>query len=224
MFTENEGGEQSSTDTTEATSTPAEGEASGTIDITGGQPAAGEETSTQGESGEAQTKASEDAGEATGFEPFNLPDGVTVAEEDLAVFTELGQKFGLDQEGAQGMIDLSLKVQEQAIAETRAAIEAEAETEKQGWRDALHADKELGGANLEATQQLVTAFESTGLASDGLIDALNDKGLLQHPEMVRMMTTIGRMVSENPVNLGGGETADDGMTPAQRMYRTSGHE
>lgn len=178
----------------------------------------------QPDEGAKQENASEDAGKAPVYEPFNLPDGVTVADEDLAVFTELGQKYGLDQDGAQGMIDLSLKVQETAVNATLEHLEQQTQQEIQGWRDALQSDKELGGDNLETTQKLVTAFESTGLASNELLDVLESKGLIYHPEMVKMMTTIGKMVSESPINFAGGDGAGDGMTPAQKMFAKSGHQ
>lgn len=156
------------------------------------------------------------------FEPFNLPEGVEVAEEDLNVFTELASKYGLDQEGAQSLVDLGLQIQTTALQQAQAQADQESEATRAEWQAQLRSDQELGGKNLPETQKNVTAFEKTGLASPELISILKETGLVYHPEFVRMMNAIGKMSQENPVSIGGVGGAEP-VDPVTKMFANSGH-
>ena len=160
------------------------------------------------------------------YEPFNLPEGVVASEEDLGVFTNLAKEYGLDQEGAQKMVDLHLAVAQTVQKNAMETFANLAETEAQGWRDQIQRDAELGGKNLPQTQKHIDAFQDNVLSTLGIsakefTEAVGHRGV--HPVMVRMMSALGRLVSEDPVNLGGGTPNGDGKTPEQRMFATSGH-
>jgi len=141
------------------------------------------------------------------------------------VFTNLAREYGLDQAGAQKMIDLHLAVAETVQKNAQEQFEQQAAAEAQAWREQIQKDPELGGARLPQTQQLVDAFQTSvleviGIKSSDFVQALGNRAV--HPVLVQMMAKLGKMVSEDPVNMAGSGGGESGETAAQRMYANSG--
>lgn len=178
-----------------------------------------QESSEQDRSALETSDAKPEGDAPQGYEPFTLPDGVTVADEDLAVFTDLGQRYGLPQEGAQELVDLAIKVQEATLSQFSEALESSKQAEIDGWRDALKSDEKLGGTNYEATARNVNAFANSGLISDSLHQFLTERGLYSHPEVAGLFATLGAMLQEDAPAVP--STPTDGKSPAQRMFANS---
>lgn len=165
--------------------------------------------------------ATEQAGETPpSYEPFNLPDGVSVADEDLAVFTELGSKYGLPQEGAQELVDLALRVQEASLSQFSEQLESVKAAEAAEWQEALQSDKELGGDNLATTEKNMNMLLNSDLVSDELHQLFSDRGLYTHPAVARFMSTLGSFLAEDSPSLA---TSPGGSAEsrAQRMFGNS---
>lgn len=167
-----------------------------------------------------QADAPDGDGNPVTYEAFNLPEGVTIADEDLEVFTEIGQEYGLPQEGAQRLVDLALQVQEAAISQMEAQLDEQSVAEQTGWQEELQADKELGGENLQQTEDNVRAFANSPFVTDGLHELFESKGLYRHPEVARLFNQLGGLLQEDAPSIEG-DRPTDGKSPAQRMFANS---
>jgi hypothetical protein len=101
------------------------------------------------------------------------------------------------------------------FAEKQQSIVAEA---RETWANEAKADKELGGEkfdeNLAVAKGALKAF-----GTPELTQLLNESGLGNHPEVLRMFYRAGKAISEDSVLLGtSGNNAPD---PAKRMYPNS---
>jgi hypothetical protein len=156
------------------------------------------------------------------YTPFVMPEGVTLdqaaADRAIPVFKELG----LSQEQAQKLVNayatelntaVSGVVTPEAIQGYMDKVTAERSTQ---WAEQVKADKDIGGAHLDETK----AFIAAGIAKYGtpeLAAALNETGLGNHPELVRLFRKIGADVREDRGGLpAGGGGAEKSL--AERMY------
>lgn len=137
-------------------------------------------------------------GEAKAQEPapaieLKLPDGVE-ASPALEQFKTLAPKLGLKSEGAQQLVDLFLQTQ----AQQSEAAATQREQQSKGWIEAVKADKELGGGNLNATTKIASdAVRAFG--GDELIQVLNATGLGNHPALVRAFYRAGKQLQEDSI-------------------------
>ncbi len=122
----------------------------------------------------------------------------------MKAFTELAGKQGLDSSKAQGIVDFYA---ETLAAQEKAGLEA-AHAELKGWNEAIVADKELGGANIEATKQHASAALKA-YATPELRELLQATGLGSHPEVVRFVTKVGKALADDTVAGGTGGSAPD---------------
>jgi hypothetical protein len=111
---------------------------------------------------------------------------------------------GLKPDAAQKLVEIHASVLASAQAKATAAFEAQ----QKAWVSEVTADKELGGANLEASTKIAQrAVERFG--SPAIKQLLNESGLGNHPELVRMFHRIGKAVAEDRVS---GTTASQSGT------------
>lgn len=143
----------------------------------------------KGDKGSGDKGAESKPGEYT---DFTLPDGVNMDEVGLEAFKPIAKELGLTQEQAQKLVTLQAGIgQKVAAAQDQAFKDM-----KSSWMNETKADKELGGAkyseNMEVALKAVRHFGS------GKLNAfLNETGLGEHPEMIRMMHRIGKAISED---------------------------
>lgn len=124
------------------------------------------------------------------YEAWKLPDGVKLSEKVDAEFSALARKAGLSQADAQATL-------EKLVAANEEQVQTGLRSQVEQWGDALNADPELGGANLltktmPSVQRALNAFDKTGKVA-----ALLQNGLGVHPDMVRMLSEIGKAVGEH---------------------------
>lgn len=169
-----------------------------------------EETKGEGE-GEGQTESQDTAAKATVPEKyeFTAPEGVTLNEQSLGVFSETAKELGLTQEQAQTLVEkMAPALQAQSIEAVKAA--------RTEWKEAQLNDKEFGGpqlaANLGVARKAMQAFGTPEFAQ-----LLNQSGLGDHPEVIRVLYRAGKAISEDGFvsgNAGPARTAD----PAAVMF------
>lgn len=140
-----------------------------------------------------------------------VPEGFVVDEARLGEFTTLAQKLGLDSEKAQELMDFQARGQNALVESTAAQLE---ETRK-GWLAEIESDTEIGGANLARTkdrmQQFMVAFGTPELKK-----FLNETGLGDHTEMVRLAERIGARMTEKGATLPAGSASGGEKTDQQR--------
>lgn len=141
---------------------------------------------------------------------FTAPEG---SELDAAVtdaFAGVAKELNLTQDAAQKVLNQMAPV----IAQRQAA---QVQAVRQAWREQATADKEFGGdklaENLGAARKAMDAF-----ASPGLKQTLEQTGLGNHPEVIRMFVKVGKAISEDGfVNGANKPIVDD----AKRFYPNS---
>lgn len=141
---------------------------------------------------------------------FTAPEG---SELDAAVtdaFAGVAKELNLTQEAAQKVVDKMAPLMAQRQAEQVQAVQKQ-------WRDESTADKEFGGDKL--TESLATARKAMdAFASPGLKQTLEQTGLGNHPEVIRMFVKVGKAISEDGfVNGANKPIVDD----AKRFYPNS---
>lgn len=150
------------------------------------------------------------------YEDFKAPDGVTLDVETSTEFKALAKELGLSQAKAQQVADLGPKLMEKWQAK-----QAEQMSEQVAkWATDTQADKEIGGdklpENLAVAKKALDTFGSPELKS-----LLDQSGLGNHPEIIRMLHKAGKAISEDGVVKGQAtKPAGDG---AKSMYPNSNH-
>jgi hypothetical protein len=86
------------------------------------------------------------------------------------------------------------------------------------WHDELKADKEFGGANLDANGELAAkAIKAFG--GDDLLASIKGAKFNLHPGFFRMMTKIGKAMSEDkPLNTSAGNGGGGPRDAASVLY------
>lgn len=129
---------------------------------------------------------------------FKPPEGKEYDPSTLAKFSEIARKHDMTQEAAQSLLD--------DLAPMVADRQAQAlETLRTEWAEASRADKEFGGANLDENMA-VAKKAMDKFATPELRALLNESGLGNHPELIRVFYRAGKAISEDkfvPPSVGG---------------------
>jgi len=163
----------------------------------------GDESNPEGEevadtSGEDTDANSTDDSSLETYADFTLPEGLTLDDAQLESATPLFKELGLTQEQAQKLVDFQAA---QVQAGQQGQMDAFTQL-KDDWLAQSKADKEFGGdkfeENVGIAKQAIAKF-----GSEGFNKLLNDFGLGNHPEVIRLMTKVGRLTKEdNPDDTG----------------------
>jgi len=131
------------------------------------------------------------------YEAFKLPEGSSLDDGLAKEFEGVAREAGLDQGKAQKVVDLGAKL----ASKLQADITAKVEAAQKSWVDASKADAEFGGAkfdeNLGTAKKAIATF-----ASPELTKLLNESGLGNHPEVIRLFWKVGQAISEDKLVAG----------------------
>ena len=120
---------------------------------------------------------------------FKAPEGQQFDPEVMNSFSEIAKELNLPQDAAQKMVD---KVAPKILERQMQALE----TVRNEWAESARTDKEFGGEKLN--DNLVTAKKALdAFGSPELRQLLNESGLGNHPEMIRLMYRAGKAISED---------------------------
>jgi len=192
-------------------------------DATTAAPATTSQQATEGQPAATPAAASTEGGtDAKGNQPtsapekyeFKAPEGTSLDDAVIAEYSTVAKELGLSQEAAQKVIDkLAPK-----LAERTAAVQAEAfNAFKNGLEAQTRADKELGGdklgENLAVAKKALTAFGTPELRK-----LLDDTGLANHPEVIRVLFKAGKSISEDRFVPGGKQPTKGERDAANALY------
>lgn len=154
---------------------------------------------------EAKTEAPQGAPDKYEFTPA---EGQKFDDKVIEQFSEVAKELNLPQEAAQKMLD--------KVAPVLAARQAEQmEAARNAWANDAKTDKEFGGehldVNLSIAKKALDAFGSPELRT-----LLNESGLGNHPELIRLMVRAGKAISEDKI-VTGGTNADVGTRGAAKV-------
>ena len=120
---------------------------------------------------------------------FSAPEGTAYNENVVTAFSEAARELDLNQESAQKILEKIAPAlhdrQMQQIEETQ-----------NGWAQASKSDAEFGGdklnENLAVAKKAIDKFGTPELSQ-----LLNDSKLGNHPEIIRLMVRVGKLISED---------------------------
>lgn len=142
---------------------------------------------------------------------FKAPEGVRFDATVIGAFSEVAKDLNLSQDQAQKVLDKMAPV----IAARQAEQLQAARTE---WAEAAKTDKEFGGEklaeNLGIAKKALDAF-----ATPELRTLLEESGLGNHPEVIRVFYRAGKAISEDSFVVGQGGKTNQG--DARRLYAAS---
>lgn len=135
---------------------------------------------------------------------FTPPEGHVLDEGVIGKFSEVAKELNLPQDKAQKVLD----VMAPAIAERQQAA-LQAMTSE--WAETSKADKEFGGEKLGENLAIAkTALDK--FATPEFTKLLNDTGLGNHPEVLRVFYRAGKAISADTV-----VTGKQAPAPADRL-------
>ena len=144
---------------------------------------------------------------------FKAPEGLEYDPEILGAFTEAAKEAKLSQDAAQQLIEKMAPAITARQADQVKAIHKE-------WQDASSADKEFGGEKL-AENLGVARKALDNLATPELRTLLEETGLGNHPEVIRLLFRAGKAISEDKF-VGGRPTGSGGKSAAAVLYDKTG--
>ena len=144
---------------------------------------------------------------------FTAPEGQAYDAAVLAPFEEVARELNLTQEAAQKVLDKMAPAIAARQEERVAAIQAE-------WAEQTRADKDLGGEAL--SENLAVAKTAMNkFASPKLQALLHSTGLGNHPEVIRLFNAVGRAISEDTVDIPGGDPIPSLRDDPRTLYPNS---
>jgi hypothetical protein len=172
-----------------------------------------EKDESKAEDKDGEADKSKDEGAPDKYEDFSLPEDFEADEEVLGEFKDFAKEAGLSQEKAQNLIDMQTKLQSRTMDQ----ISKRVEKVQSDWKEATESDKEFGGKDLDANLAIARkALDKFG--GKGINEALNETGMGNHPELVRLLVNVGKAMGEDDVlndgtNPGGDKSAAEKMFP-----------
>lgn len=147
---------------------------------------------------------------------FKAPEGVKLDDAVIGEFEVVARELGLSQDAAQKVIE---KVAPK-LAERTAAQQAEAFAKfRSDLVEQVRTDKELGGEKL-AENLAVARKALDNLGTPALRTLLEQSGLGDHPEIIRMFYKAGKAISEDGFVPGGKGPQGGEDTAAKKLYGT----
>lgn len=187
----------------------AQGDSTTTQQATEGQtPAAGTEPA---EGAATKVDGGKPQGAPEKYE-FKATEGTTFNEAVLGAYSEVAKELNLPQEAAQKILDKVSPVL--AAQQTEAIQQAQA-----AWIDATKSDKEFGGEKL--TENVAVAKKAIdAFGTPALTKLLNDTGLGNHPELIRVFYRAGKAISEARFVAGSASAKGGIQNQADALYPT----
>jgi hypothetical protein len=158
------------------------------------------------------------------LEPFTVPEGITLAEDQLkelqTILVEASPTKEVAQATGQKLVDLFVKeVQQLEAAQQRQWEDTNAE-----WVKAVKADPEIGGNRIDTALRncasVIETFGGTKEQKAEIREALKITGAGNHPAMVRLFNRIGEALGEGQPKPAPTPTPKP-QTRAQRRYNSA---
>ncbi|NIJ18471.1 hypothetical protein FHS95_000140 [Sphingomonas naasensis] len=170
----------------------------------------------KGEGGESSDKGA-DPGPPEKYE-LTAPEGFTLDAESLAEAEPIFRELNLSNDQAQKLMPAAAKFAERIVAQQQVGLQQQAANQRREWADAFAADRDIGGANKDATVAAAArAFDHYGLKKgEGLRLFLDESGLGNHPDLIRFVAGVGRDLAEGSFERG--DVAVVPKAPEQKLY------
>lgn len=141
-----------------------------------------------------------------------MPEGMVVNETALAAFAPVAKGLNLTQAQAQELVTLQ-------TAQVQAAAQAQVEqwqSTQDEWREAAKADAEIGLTNFNQSIAHTATFLNK-FGTPALVKLLDDTGVGNHVEFIRLFAAAGKAMGEAGITSGNPPGGSD-LTAAQVLY------
>ena len=212
-----------------------EQDTSATTEVTADQ-ADTQESQADSEAGGSQA-APKQAQTGTGFD-LEVPEGFSMDDSATKEFAAFAQELGVDQEKAQKMLNRHVE----SLNDTLGTSDKARKEVHESWASESMNDKEFGGTNLAenivGARKVMNSFSSPATDGDGkpvlhpegvmkgqqmtkVEVLLNQTGMGNHPEMIRIFHRISKAISEDTFVQGDMKPTENKKTHADIMYGES---
>ena len=158
----------------------------------------------------------EETKEPIEYKEFTMPEGIEIEPESMGKFQEWASRNNLSQEAAQEAIDIQTALMRKAVT----YMAAQRESMIEGWKeDTLKLDDFKGDAGLKNIEASAKALKN--IAGDGFMELLDQSGLGNHPEMVKLGLAVHNLTKEDSYVPGGAPTSKP-QTLEEALYGTKG--
>lgn len=151
------------------------------------------------------------------YEQFSLPEGVELDSETVEMFLPIARDLDLTQEQAQKLVDLYTMKQTETF---KSFADAWQDTQER-WVDSARQDPEYGRAQFDKNLKIANAFLSK-YGNAELVEALQDTGMGNHPELIRAFVKAGKDLAEDELKFGHEREAP--RDPASILFPNQGKE
>ncbi|OHD24865.1 MAG: hypothetical protein A2Y38_16140 [Spirochaetes bacterium GWB1_59_5] len=162
----------------------------------------------------AEEVAKENAPEA--YADFTVPEGIVLDPAMMEKFGPLAKSLNLNQEKAQGIIDLATEMQQRTID---GLFEAH-EQKKATWLQEAQNDKEIGADIKLGPEGSMTyrAFNSIAAKHPGMKAMVDETGIGNHPEFLRVFYHLSKSMREDTFVIPGGGGNDTPKSVANALW------
>ena len=130
------------------------------------------------------------------YSGVKLPENYCYDEQLLGEFNELAGKYNLSQKSANELMSLAVKLSQLTGDNLSKTLAEKQRQQINEYKDALIADREIGGANFEKTMRTAnTAY--TRFADGEVQQILQETGLNCHPKVIKMFYNIGKQMQND---------------------------
>lgn len=162
-----------------------------------------------------------DEGAPEKYEAFTLAEGIEISDDDLGEFQTIAKELNLSQANAQRLIDFESKRMAATAETVQKQLSDAFQKQQDEWITALKSDKEFGGENLDKNVGLAVKVINK-FGSSELKTVLNDSGMGNNPDLIKMFNKIGKAISEDSLDTGGDVSSGAGKSIAEKLYPDQG--
>lgn len=130
---------------------------------------------------------------------LTMPEGLSVDADLLAEATPVFKELGLTNETASKLMPFAGKLIEKASEATMAQLAESGAAQRKAWLDEAKASEDIGGGKWDATiGAAAKGLDALGYKTGTPFRAfLNESGIGNHPDMIRIAAKLGELVSED---------------------------
>jgi len=144
---------------------------------------------------------------------LKLPEGVKLDGKLIEDVASYAKENGLSNEQAQKLLDR----QSGAVIAHNQTLLNEYQAQIKTWQDVAMADKEIGGDNLKASQEL--AFRAVDkYGGEAFRKILVDTGYEHHPEVLRAFSRIGKAMAEDRMHNPASQPGPTQVSHSAKLY------
>ena len=158
------------------------------------------------------------------YADFTAPEGMTLDGEAVTEFKAVAKELGLNQAGAQKLVDIATRMQQK----TMDGLHELHEQKKAAWLKAAQEDEEIGAdvklwnpddPNSASASVSLRAFNSIAATAPGIKAMVDELGIGNHPDFIRVFYRLGKhMRPDSFEGVGGAGGAGQAASTAKALW------